>query len=281
MSQIIITKSNGDEEFFDESKLIRSLKKAQATDAEVEHVVQYIKSKLRKNISTTDIYSLAKRALLTYQKRNPNGIRYSLKQSVMDLGPSGFPFEQFVARMYVEMGYQCQVGVMVQGKCIQHEVDVLASSDTEVICIEAKFHNESYMKSDTKVALYVKSRFDDLIGQDILINNKTKKITQGVLATNTNFTNSARQYVDCSVTYGLLSWNKPVDNSLLDYIEKYNTYPITVIPDLTKREILLLLERGIVICSDLKDNHKIFDELKIKSKRKSSILKTVSQICSM
>ena len=279
MSQIVILKSNGDEEFFDESKLVRSLKKAKATDAEIEHVVQYVKSKLHKDISTLDIYGMAKRALLSYQKRNPNSIRYSLKQSVMELGPSGFPFEQFVARMYVEMGYQCQVGVMVQGNCIQHEVDILAHNDMEVICIEAKFHNESYMKSDTKVALYVKSRFDDLIGQPIIVNNISKIITKGILVTNTNFTDSARHYVECKNTFELLSWNKPVESSMLDRIEKYKLYPITVIPDLTKKEVTMMLENGLVVCSDIHARPQILKELGIKPQRQTAILQTINQIC--
>lgn len=280
MSDIIITKSNGEQEIFDEAKLIRSLKKAKASDIEIEHVVQYVKSKLHKDISTSDIYGMAKRVLFKYQKRNPNSIRYSLKQSVMELGPSGFPFEKFIARMYVEMGYECQVGVTLQGHCISHEVDVLAHNQDEVICIEAKFHNEAYMKSDTKVALYVKARFDDLIGQSIVINEKKRLITQGILTTNTNFTNSACQYVECSNTYKLLSWNNPIDHSLLDTIEKYKLYPITVIPDLTKRELLLMLENGLLICSDIKLQPSILSQIGIKDNRQKLILKTVDQICS-
>jgi len=279
MSTFVVTKNNGGEEIFDEKKLIRSLKKAQATEPEIEHVVQYIKSKLHKRLSTNDIYGMAKRTLLKYQKNNPNSIRYSLKQSVMDLGPSGFPFEQFIARVYVELGYQCQVGVMVQGHCIQHEVDVLAHTEDEVVCIEAKFHNESYMKSDTKVALYVKARFDDLVDQSIIINGKNKKITRGVLATNTNFTNNARDYVECSGSYELLSWNKPVDHSLLDIIERYKLYPITVIPDLTKRELTRLIENGLLICSDIKAQPKILSDIGIKIKRQELILDTVNKIC--
>lgn len=279
MTDVIITKSNGDLEMFDDSKLVRSLKKSQATDAEIESVLNYVVSKIKNGMSTTDIYSLAHKILTDYQKKNPNAIRYSLKQSIMELGPSGFPFETFVARVFVEMGYICKTGVMVQGGCIQHEVDILAHKGDEVICIEAKFHNEPYMKSDTKVALYVKARFDDLIGQKISVDGHTKHISRGVLITNTNFTDNAQQYVTCQGTYQLISWNKPEEESLLDYIQKYSLYPITVIPELSKREVAALLEQGVIICSDIKKHKGVLDKIGIKPKRQNAIFDTIGMIC--
>lgn len=279
MPDIIITKSNGDQEVFDESKLVRSLKKAQATDSEIEGVLNYVSSRIKNGMSTTDIFALAHKVLIDYQKKNPNAIRYSLKQSIMELGPSGFPFETFVARVFVEMGYSCRTGVMVQGGCIQHEVDILAHKGDEVICIEAKFHNEPYMKSDTKVALYVKARFDDLISQKITIDGHTKHISKGILITNTNFTDNAQEYVACQGTYTLISWNKPEDGSLLDLVQKYSLYPITVIPDLSKKEINALLGQGVIICSDIKKHKGVLDKVGIKTKRQHAIFETISAIC--
>jgi len=279
MADTIITKSNGDQEVFDDSKLIRSLKKAQATESEIELVLNHVRSRLRNGMSTTDIFALAHKTLLGYQKKNPNAIRYSLKQSIMELGPSGFPFETFVARVFVEMGYTCQTGLMVQGHCIQHEVDILAHKGDEVICIEAKFHNEPYMKSDTKVALYVKARFDDLVGQQIKIDGHTKHVSKGILITNTNFTDTAHDYVGCIGTYDLISWNTPEDKSLLDHIEMYKLYPITVIPELSKREVTALLGQGVIVCADLKKHKGVLDKIGIKPKRQHTIFETIDMIC--
>ena len=47
-----------------------------------------------------------------------------LKQAIMELGPSGFPFEQFVAELLKCRGYQIKVGVIVEGHCVNHEIDV-------------------------------------------------------------------------------------------------------------------------------------------------------------
>ncbi len=279
MPDIVITKSNGDQELFNQEKLVRSLKRSQASEEEIERVLKHVASRLREGMTTGVIYSIAYKALNDRKGKNPNAIRYALKQSVMELGPSGFPFELFVARIYAELGYMCQTGVMVQGRCIEHEVDILAHKGDEVICIEAKFHNESYLKSDTKVALYVKSRFDDLVGQPINIDGKQKHVSKGILVTNTSFTDNDQAYVSCVGTFELISWNFPEDGSLLDYIEQYGLQPITAIPDLTKGEITRLIDLGIIMCHDIKAHPGALDKANIKKSKQKSVFETLDLIC--
>lgn len=279
MADIVITKSNGDQELFNQDKLIRSLRRSQASDEEIERVIALVSSRLRQGMTTGEIYSIARKALNADKSKNPNAIRYGLKQSVMDLGPSGFPFELFVARIYAELGYMCQTGVMVQGNCIEHEVDILAHKGDEVICMEAKFHNEPYLKSDTKVALYVKARFDDLIGQKIKIDGQYKHVTKGILITNTNFTDSAQAYVSCMGTFDLISWNYPEDGSLLDLIEKFNLHPITTIPELSKSVVTRLIEQGVIMCADITSHPGVLDKLNIKKSKQQSIHETISLLC--
>lgn len=279
MSDIVIIKSNGQEEVFNEEKLIRSLQKSGASEEEITQTVRFVKAKLKKNMSTGDIYSLAYKNLSSHRKRNPNAIRYSLKKSVMELGPTGFPFEKFVARVFTELGYTCKTGIMVQGNCIEHEVDIFAYNDTDVICIEAKFHNEAHLRSDAKVALYVKARFDDLVGQKIQIGDVERQITKGILITNTNFTDTVHHYAACINTFDLISWNKPSEKNLLYYIEEYDLYPIGVIPELSQKDIDLLVNKEIMTCRDIKNNSHMLDEVGIRKSKKEIILKTVEEIC--
>ena len=279
MSDIVIIKSNGAEELFSEEKLARSLTRSGASSEEIDQTVRFVKSKIKQGMSTGDIYALAYKELNSHKKRNPNAIRYSLKQSVMELGPTGFPFEKFVARIFNELGYKTSTGIMVQGNCIEHEIDVFAYNETDVICIEAKFHNEPHLRSDTKVALYVKSRFDDLVGQKIKIGEEYRHITRGILVTNTNFTDTAHHYVSCVNTFELMSWNKPNEKNLLYYIETFKLYPIGVVPEISQKEIDLLVERNIMTCADLYKYPQILDELGIKKSKQEIILKTVEEIC--
>ncbi len=279
MSDIYIVKSNGEEEVFDENKLIRSLIKSQATEAEINQTVSYVKSKIKKNMTTSDIYALAYKNLNSHKKRNPNAIRYSLKKSVMELGPTGFPFEKFISKIFHAMGYTCKTGIMVQGNCIEHEIDIFAYDEKDVICMEAKFHNEPHLKSDTKVALYVKARFDDLIGQKVQIGEDYRHITKGILITNTNFTDTAHNYASCVGTFEVISWNRPHDKNLMHYIETYNLYPVSVIPEISQKEIDLLVNREILTCSDLKNNPQVMDEIGMRKSKQEVILDTISQVC--
>jgi len=50
----------------------------------------------------------------------------------------------------------------VRGKLVEHEIDVVAWNEEKLIMVEAKFHNQLGVKTDLKVILYVKERFDDL-----------------------------------------------------------------------------------------------------------------------
>jgi hypothetical protein len=280
MQDIQIIKSNGEVEVFDDQKLITSLIKARATDEEISQVVKKVKSKLKQNMTTSDVYALAFKTLNSIQKYNPNAIRYGIKRSIMNLGPTGFPFEVFIGRIFEKLGYKVITGTMVKGNCIEHEVDIVAYNQEEVICVEAKFHNEPHLKSDTKVALYVKARFDDLIGQ--FINLEEKKyipIKKGILITNTTFTDTAHFYVDCVGTFELISWNKPEDKNLMNYIEEYNLYPVTVVPGLHKKEIDYLISQNILTCNELKDNLHLLDDLHVHKNKKEILKGLLEHIC--
>jgi hypothetical protein len=160
MGPIYVVKADGTKELFDVEKLERSLKKAGASTRSVQDILEHIKSHLTNEISTHDLYKHAFELL--HKEEKPIALKYSLKRAIMELGPSGFPFEDFVAEIFRQKGYTAETGKIVRGFCVEHEVDVVAWNDEKLIMVEAKFHNELGVKSDLKIALYVKARFDDL-----------------------------------------------------------------------------------------------------------------------
>ena len=48
-------------------------------------------------------------------------------------------------------GYTTIIDQLVQGKCVEHEVDVVAWMEKELIMVEAKFHTDFNLKSDLKI----------------------------------------------------------------------------------------------------------------------------------
>ena len=120
---IQVVKGNGEKVSFDSEKLKQALRNAGAETAEQERITRQVLTKLYNGIPTRKIYQMAFDLL----KRKSHKIagRYQLKNAIIQLGPTGYPFEVFVGKIFETMGYQVETGVIVQGKCIQHEVDHL------------------------------------------------------------------------------------------------------------------------------------------------------------
>ncbi|MEK7117523.1 MAG: ATP cone domain-containing protein, partial [Patescibacteria group bacterium] len=212
---IEIIKANGEREAFDLQKLRNSLIRARATTSVADRIAEHIEQELKDGMTTRDIYRHAFEIL--ERELKPVALRYSLRKAVMDLGPSGFPFEKFVAEIFKAKGFQTQTDVVMPGRCVSHEVDVVAWNENKLIIVEAKFHNMLGVKSDLKVALYVKARFDDL-ANTVFNYGKERKIDECWLVTNTKFSEQAITYAECK-NMKLVGWNYPQKGNLQDLIE--------------------------------------------------------------
>ena len=189
----------------------------------------------------------------------------------MELGPSGFPFEKYVSEILKYEGYGVQVGQMVQGHCVKHEVDIIAHKDEKYFMIECKFHSDQERKCDVKISLYIHSRFRDLEkgGQQGL--EQAVKFDQGWVVTNTRFTEDAIRYGNCAGLI-LISWNYPNKGSLKERIDRAGLHPLTSLTTLTKREKQLLLDRGMVLCKEINQKKQWLEEIGILNPRAQKVL---------
>ncbi len=270
-----IKKSSGVLEPFDRSKLIDSLQKAGASMFVAEDVTNQIEQKLKEGMPTTMIYTQAFK-LLRKKDMRP-AIRYSLRRSIADLGPTGFPFEDFVGEIFKAKGYSVLNDVMVQGHCVEHEIDVVAYNEDHLIMTEIKFHNQLMLKSDVKVALYIKARFDDLVGVEFNIDGVKRKMTQGLLLTNTKFTENAIKFGSCSGV-NMIGWNYPTKGNLHDLIEETGLHPLTCLTTLSGREKKILLEKEIVTCKNLKTKISVLKDLQLTDGRIQRVLKEIEEV---
>jgi len=152
-NKIVVTKASGATEPFSIKKLRNSLERAKATSEEINSIIDELLPKLYQGISTKKIYSDAFRLLRNQSK--PHAARYYLKRGIMELGPSGFPFEKFIGELFKHQGYMVQVGAIVQGKCVKHEIDVIAEKENQIILMECKFRNQPGISVDVKIPLYI------------------------------------------------------------------------------------------------------------------------------
>ena len=161
---IHVLKANGEREPFSETKVIHSIHRAGIPESLTSRVITHIKETLYDNIPSSEIYH----HIMEFLETSPQPFsqsRYSLKQSIMDLGPTGYPFEDYIAKILQTQGYTTKTRQILQGSCVTHEIDVIAEKNTVIptkIMIEAKFHNTVGMRTNVHVPLYTKSRFEDL-----------------------------------------------------------------------------------------------------------------------
>ena len=162
-------------------------------------------------------------------------------------------------------GYKTRTRVMVKGRCIEHEVDVVLDKDGKTIGAELKFHNTPGFKTDLKTALYVRARYWDI--QWGAEDRKEKAgIDEGWLVTNTKFTGNAIDYASCS-GIKLLGWSYPKQNGLLEEMCRAKVYPVTTLTTLSRAEKRLLVEQGVVAVDELLRGSSSLDVLRLSPSR--------------
>ncbi len=266
----LVSKADGTTEPFDPSKLRHSLERAGAAEDMVEKISKEIELELYSGISTSQIYRRAFALLHDY--RRGVAARYSLKRAVDEFGPSGFPFEAYLAKLFEQEGYKTKIDQIVQGACVEHEVDVVLSKGREKTFVEAKFHNNPGYKTDLKTVLYVKARIDDL--QKAMPGTPV----HGLVVTNTKFTSKAIQYASCA-GLELLGWDYPEGRDLHVRIDVAKLYPVTALTTLNKNEKMALLNKKMVLCSDLAQNSRALSTAGVHGKRAELILEEVGALC--
>jgi hypothetical protein len=273
---INIVKYSGDSVPFDVDKLINSLRRAQANEELIQQIVAQIQSDIYDGITTKKIYQMAFKMLKG--KSRVSASKYKLKNALMELGPSGFPFEKLVGKLLDHEGYATEVGVIVQGNCVQHEVDVIAQKDNKHYMIECKYHSGQGRFCNVKIPLYIQSRFIDVEMQWKKQSGHNTKSHKGWVYTNTRFTTDAIQYGTC-VGLGLVSWDYPRGNGLKERIDKSGLHPLTALTTLTKAEKTKLLDKGIVLCKELHKNPYLLEQIGVPKPRHKTILEDSEKLC--
>lgn len=275
---LLITKADGTREAFDNHKLLGSLARAGADRTTAHEISELVGEELFNGITTQEIYRRAFARLRDH--RRGMAARYSLKRAVWDFGPSGFPFETYIAALLKAEGWEASTDRIIMGGCVEHEVDVVAHKGSEFLYVEAKFHNSPGFKTDLKTALYVKARMDDIRAARAAKKDKDgeKALVRGLLVTNTKFTSHASHYASCS-GLELLSWEQPRGATLHDRIDAAGLYPITALTTLGRREKTILLEKRIVLCSELINNTEALTEAGVRGAKAAAVLEEAGTLC--
>ena len=273
---ISIRKRSGEIEAFNLDKLKNSLRRASVDEQLILKIAAEVEANIKDGMTTKQLYKMAYGMLKGTSRVHAS--KYKLKKALMQLGPSGFPFERLVGQLLSHEGFETEVGVFVQGNCVQHEVDVIAQKHQTHYMIECKYHSDEGRFCDVKVPLYIQSRFIDIRTEWKKHPDHHSKLHQGWVYTNTRFTTDAIEYGTC-VGLGLTSWDFPAGQGLRERIDRAGLHPITALTSLTKLEKTQLLEKGIIICKELQQKPELLQQIGVKGSRLQHTMDDLEELC--
>jgi len=276
MTTINITKKSGEHEPFSEEKLRRSLGRVHAPPALIDAVVAHVEGELTEGMKTSEIY---RRAFSLLRKNDrPVAARYSLKNALMELGPTGRPFERFVGELLRSEGFETQVARVVQGVCVKHEVDVVGQKGDRHIMVECKFHNRPGLRSDVKIALYVQARFEDVEREWKKQPQHGEKFHEVWLVTNTKLTSDAIDYAEC-VGMQAVGWSYPLHHGLEVRIDQSGLHPITCLTSLNRAQKRALLEKDVILCRELLDDPRLLQSVGVSETKVFTVTDEINRLC--
>lgn len=237
----LVVKKSGEEEVYSEEKVKHSMNRVGVPENLQPEVLAHIQEKFENGKMTTDDVFYHIMEYLEPRDRK-SSLRLNLRQAIFELGPTGFPFEQYLGQIFKGMGYEVASNLILNGDCVRHEIDLLLEKEGHKEIVEVKFHNHHVVKTDVQVALYTYARFLDV---------KEKNHIDNVwLVTNTKLSQDAITYANCK-GMPVIAWNYPEKGNLQDLVEDPQMYPITLLTSLSAQEKKRLIEKNIVFCRDL------------------------------
>jgi len=271
-----VVKHSGDIVEFEPEKLKKSLLKSGAERAIVEDILESIKRQIYDGIPTKKIYKMAFGFLK--KESNSHAAQYNLRAAIQMLGPAGFFFEKYIARLFASENYKTITNLILQGKCVSHEVDVAIRKNDEISMIECKFHAGRDVVSDVKVPMYILSRFNDLKDRKLSVFTNSDKISSCWIVTNNRFSSDAIAFGTCS-GIKMLSWDYPKKENLRVKIDANKLYPVTCLTTLSTVEKDKLLVLDVILASELINNSHSLERIGLSSNRIKNVLKEVSDLC--
>lgn len=261
---------------FEPEKLKNSLLKSGASLLAVDRILVSIQSQIYNGITTKQIYKMA--FGLLKKESNSHAAQYNLRAAIQMLGPAGFFFEKYIARLFITEGYQALTNLTLEGKCVTHEVDVVLKKDEELTIVECKFHASREVISDVKIPMYILSRFNDLKDRKQNIFTNSDKISTCWIVTNNRFSSDAIAFGNCS-NMNMLSWDYPKKDNLRHKIDSSKLYPVTCLTTLTLAEKDKLLILDIILAGELIHNIQSLERIGLSQNRIKNVLKEVTELC--
>lgn len=272
---IFVTKADGTREPFQKGKIINTCMRMHAGKEAAEIIAEKIESRVYDGVPTYKIL----RMIFIYLKKYRPAIRQQidLRKAISLLRPKP-DFELFVDLLLREYGYQVTPNQIVQGRCIEHEIDAIAQKNDETLMVEVKHHLNHHTYTSLDVCKETWATFEDLT-EGFKLGLNSIKFTKALIVCNTKFSEHARRYAKCR---GIehIGWKAPPEGGLEQKIEEKKLYPITLIKGLGKETEGKLGDNGIVLLKQLTeyDIDELSQRVDVKKDRLRPLIEKASEI---
>jgi len=236
-----VVKADGTRQEFRRQKIVETCLRSGLSRALSEKIGKDVEKKLFDGISTHEIYRILQKELDARSERSSYLLR--LREAISMLDPASF--EVYTKKLLDNQGYRTSLNVLIKGKCVEHEVDVVASRSSETALVECKHHKNLHRFTGLGTCLQVEARMQD-------INAKRKTFSVSWIVTNNKFSGHAIQYAG-GMGIRLTGWRSGGNYSLEKLSNQCGLFPVTILR-CDEDEIKSLLEKRIVTLQDVIDH---------------------------
>ena len=243
---ITVVKADGSREPFQRKKVFRTCLRICGSSEVAELVSKEVEARVYDGISTKEIlqmvFELAAKHRPAIAHRTDLRMALSLLRSKPD-------FEGFIARLFEKLGYRVRRNLVIQGFCIEHEIDVLAFRGGEVVYVEVKHHVQPHRYVDLDVVEKIWATLLDLReGYEKGLHGFD--ISKPLVATNTKLTWHASKYARCRGV-DILCWNIPRGRSLEELLVRFKMYPVTILKGFNLETLYKVIDMGYMTLKEL------------------------------
>jgi hypothetical protein len=241
-----VIKADGTKQLFEKEKIVRTCLRMGASQEVAEAVAEKIERKAHEGIKSKQILNMIFRHLARYHEEVRSHIDLRRALGLMRPKPD---FEQFVQILLREHGYEVTPNLIVRGKCVEHEIDVIAKKDGKTYAVEVKHHFNHHSLTGLDVSRIARAIFEDVTEGFELGLNSTN-LDKAVVICNTKYSDHAKRYGECR---GIeqIGWNYPAQHGLEQMIEEKKLYPITYLKSLDANLGRKLAGEGIILLKQL------------------------------
>lgn len=270
-----VIKADGRKEEFKKEKIIRTCSRMGASQEQAEKISEEIEERVYNGIETRKILQMIFKFL---QKFRPEfKYQIDLREAISLLKPKP-DFERFVQFLLKEYGYEVIPNQIVQGYCVEHEIDAIAKKGNQTILVEIKHHFNHHGYTGKDVFLEAQAILEDLIegrkiGKNYLDFNKI------LIVCNTKFSEHAKKYAFCK-GIDFIGWRYPEEKGLERLIEEKKLYPITILKSLDENSKEKLTNSGIVLLKQLLEEslEELHKRTKIAKKKLRNLIENTKEI---